>query len=72
MVFVVRGRITARIMIHFHSLRSQSHLASRLVNRRVPARVLVNQGMASLLAVLAATANSIAVKRHVIPISVPV
>merc|ERR1719352_1003270 len=63
MVFVVRGRITARIMIHFHSLRSQSHLASRLVNR----------GMASLLAVvLAATVNSIAVKRHVIPISVPV
>merc|ERR1719261_778338 len=73
MVFVARGRITARIMIHPHSLKSQSHLASRLVS--------LNQGMESLLArvhpspravVLAATVNSIAVKRHVKPISVPV
>ena len=72
-VSVEDPRTTARIMIHPHSLKSPSRLASHLVN----------QGMASLLArvhpspravVLAVTVNvkSIAVKRHVKPISVPV
>lgn len=61
-------------MIHPHSLRSQSHLASHLVNQgmaSLPARVPTR--VPRVLVVLAVTVNvkSIAVKRHVKPISVP-